>query len=134
MTLIKVADSRLGDTEKVQTPEGQALVYSSRVRTLMDAVYDWSRFGSLPRAYDWIRKDIKAGRIDAANLVDTTIRYSNQGTVRRVGVLLEQLGTKEAVLRKLARVLKPSTSLIPFVPTRPKRGSANSRWGVVLND
>ncbi len=41
LTLIKVAGERLGDTELVKTPEGQAAVYSSRARSLIDAVYDW---------------------------------------------------------------------------------------------
>lgn len=39
-TLIKVMDKRLGGTEKFETAEGQTVVYSSRVRTLVDAVYD----------------------------------------------------------------------------------------------
>ena len=60
LTLIKVADKRLGDTEIVQTSEGSKAVYSSRARTLLDAVYDWSRFNTLPRAYEWIRKELKA--------------------------------------------------------------------------
>jgi predicted transcriptional regulator of viral defense system len=134
LVLIKVADSRLGDTEEVRTPEGLAMVYSSRVRTLLDAVYDWSRFGSLPRAYDWIRRDLKAGRVRAADLVKVTLRYGNQGTMRRIGALLEQLGASASLLRKLQRALKPSSSLIPWVPNRPKRGAASLRWGVVLNE
>ena len=40
LTLIKVADGRLGGTETVLMAEGQVAVYSSRVRTLVDAVYD----------------------------------------------------------------------------------------------
>src|SRR3989304_9269826 len=43
LTLIRVQNPRLGDTEKFETPEGLTSVYSSRTRTLMDAVYDWSR-------------------------------------------------------------------------------------------
>ena len=49
MTLIKLTDARLGETEVVKTPDGIDAVYSSRVRSLVDAVYDWSRFNSLPR-------------------------------------------------------------------------------------
>jgi len=41
LTLIKVADKRLGDTEVAQISEGSKAVYSSRARTLLDAVYDW---------------------------------------------------------------------------------------------
>jgi len=32
----------------------------------------WPRFDSLPRAYDWIRGDLKAGRVRAVDLVNTT--------------------------------------------------------------
>ena len=58
MTLIKLTDERLGETEIVKTPDGIEAVYSSRVRSLVDAVYDWSRFNSLPRGYDWIRAEL----------------------------------------------------------------------------
>jgi len=134
LTLIKVADDRLGDVEQIQTPDGQTLLYSSLRRTLMDAVYDWSRFGSLPRAYAWIERELTAKRINAADLVETTIRYGNQGTVRRIAALLERLGVAENVLKKLEQLLRSSTSLIPFIPDRPKRGTINRRWGVVFND
>jgi predicted transcriptional regulator of viral defense system len=133
LTLIKVADGRLGGTEEYQTKEGLTAMYSSRVRTLVDAVYDWSRFDSLPRAYDWIRQELAASRVDPAELVRVTIRYGNQGTIRRIGALLEREGTSGRLLTKLQSALKPSNSLIPWVPTRPKRGKADQRWGVVLN-
>ena len=134
LVLIRVAPARLGDTETVRTPSGQTLVYSSRARTLMDAVYEWSRFDSLPRAYDWIRRDLKAGRVEAADLVNSALRYGNQGTMRRIGVVLDELGEQRALLRKLERALRSSTSQIPLVPGRPKRGRLDSRWGVVRND
>lgn len=134
LTLIKVADVRLGDTEESRNEEGLTAVYSSRVRTLVDAVYDWSRFNSLPRAFGWIRAELAAGRIGAAELVRVTLRYGNIGTIRRIGALLDREGVDAALLRKLERTLKPSTSLIPWIPTRPKRGTVDRRWGVVWND
>ncbi len=134
LTLIKVGRDRLGDTELVGTPAGQAMIYSSRARTLMDAVYDWSRFDSLPRAFDWIRGDIAARRIRAAELAGATVRFGNQGTARRVGALLEELGADETVLKRLERTLRSSTSQIPLLPNRPKRGRLDRRWGVVRND
>ncbi|GMU24066.1 MAG: hypothetical protein AMXMBFR13_41430 [Phycisphaerae bacterium] len=133
LSLIKVDGNRLGDIEQVQTPSGEALVYSSRVRTLVDAVYDWSRFDSLPRAYDWIRRDVNARRVAAKDLAEVTIRYGNTGTVRRIGALLEQMNSEERVLKRLQRALTPSTAKIPFVPERPTRGKLLRRWGVVVN-
>ena len=50
LTLIKVADERLGGTEVVRTPDGIDVVYASKARSLVNAVYDWSRFDSLPQS------------------------------------------------------------------------------------
>ncbi|MFI5378391.1 MAG: hypothetical protein ACHRHE_03720 [Tepidisphaerales bacterium] len=133
LTLIKVADERLGGTEEATTPDGLTAIYSSRTRSLVDAVYDWSRFDSLPRAYAWIRRELSGGRVKAAELVDLAIRFGNQGTIRRIGTLLEQEGIAEPLLKKLERRLTRSASLISWIPNRPCRGKHSKRWGVVLN-
>jgi predicted transcriptional regulator of viral defense system len=134
LVLIKVASGRLGATERVRTPAGDVAVYSSRARTLVDAVYDWSRFNSLPRAFSWIRSDLEAGRVSAAALVRITLRFGDVGTIRRIGALLDRAGAPSAAVRRLGRALKPSTALIPWIPTRPKRGEVDRRWGVVWNE
>lgn len=134
LTLIKVATERLGDTEEARTALGQTAVYCSRTRTLVDAVYDWSRFNSLPRAFIWTRAELKARRVAANDLVGVTLRYGNVATIRRIGALLEREGADRALLRKLERALEPSASLIPWIPTRPKRGTIDRRWGVVWNE
>ena len=134
LTLIKVADNRLGSIEKVKTVEGLTAIYSSRTRTLVDAVYDWSRFNSLPRAYEWIREELRTKRVDTRDLVNDTLRYGDMGTIRRMGALLEQEGIKESLLVKLDKAVSPSTSLIAWIPSKPKRGTSKRRWGVVMND
>lgn len=134
LTLIEVADRRLGDTEVVQTIEGWRAVYSSRLRTLLDAVYDWSRFNSLPRGYEWICKELKAKRVTPGDLVSVTLRYGDKGTIRRMGALLEREGVAGTLLKKLEKALTPTTSLIPWIPTNPKRGKVNRRWSVVINE
>ncbi len=134
LTLIKVADDRLGGTEESLTPGGQKAVYSSRVRTLVDAVYDWSRFGTLPRAYGWISAELSARRVTPGEIVGTVLRYGNQGTIRRIAALLEREGVRSPLLRKLRRALRSSQSLIAWVPDRPRRGSVDRKWGVILNE
>jgi predicted transcriptional regulator of viral defense system len=133
MKLIKVARDRLGGVEKVRMPSGETLVYSSRARTLVDAVYDWSQFDSLPEAYDWIRNDLDAGRITADDLARAAVRYGNVGTIRRLGVILERLDASNASLSRLTRALSTTTAKIPLVPTRPARGPISKTWGVVIN-
>jgi predicted transcriptional regulator of viral defense system len=134
LTLIKVATKRLGGTERVQTALGGKLTYSSRARTLVDAAYDWSRFDSLPRGYSWIRTELGAGRVQASELVRNVVAYGNQGTVRRIGALLEQECVEEKLLRRLESALNPSKSVIASVPGAPRRGAFSRRWGVILNE
>lgn len=99
----------------------------------MDAVYDWARFNSLPRGYGWVRRELDKNRVEPGDLIDMTLRYGDVGTVRRMGVLLEREGVDARLLRKLERKLPRTTGLIPWIPTSPKRGSINRRWGVVVN-
>jgi len=134
LTLIKVANERLGATEMVTTPDGIDLVYSSRVRSLMDAVYDWSKFNTLPRAYAWIGAELAKDDKLAADLIGVNLLYGNQGTLRRIGKLLEMKGVQASLLRKIEKALQPSSGLIPWIPTFPKRGKTDRRWGIVLND
>jgi predicted transcriptional regulator of viral defense system len=134
LSMIKVADERLGATEKVKTADGTVTVYSSRTRSLVDAVYDWSRFGSLPAAYGWIRKELSAGRVQAPELVRLTLQYGDVGTIRRIGALLEREGAESRLLRKLEQFLGRSSSSIAWIPGRPKRGRLDRRWRIVWND
>lgn len=133
LSLIKVASDRLGGTEQVKTPDGLTAVYSSRARSLVDAIYDWSRFDTLPRSYDWVERELSADRVAAGELVDLTLRYGNQGTIRRLGVLLERANVTESTLRKLEGGLEDSASVIAWVPNRPRRGPTAKRWGVIVN-
>ena len=137
LTLIRVADARLGDTEVVTTPEKVDLIYSSRARSLVDAVYDWSRFNSLPRAFGWIRNDLTESKISTADLVDAALKYGNQGTIRRIGHLIEELAEQQRIptrlIRRLERALRSTSSTIPWIPTAAKRGRVNKRWGLIVN-
>lgn len=69
----------------------------------------------------------------SAALVATTLRYGNLGTIRRMGALLEKTGVNAGLMRKLESALPESTSTIPWIPTRPKRGTLNRPWGLIMN-
>ncbi|HEX5012488.1 MAG TPA: hypothetical protein VFY71_19025 [Planctomycetota bacterium] len=134
LVLVKVAKARLGDTETVRDSDGVVTPYSSRVRTLVDAVYDWSRFQSLPRAFDWIAADLKSRKIATSRLVDCTLKFGDVATLRRMGALLERQRAAPKLLARLDRSLRSTTATIPWIPGRPKRGRIDRRWGVVWND
>jgi predicted transcriptional regulator of viral defense system len=130
---IKVADVRLGATNAVSTREGVKIIYSSKARTLMDAVYDWSRFSSLPRGYEWIRQEIKKDLMLASELVNVTAKYGNQATLRRMGYLLDTLAQPSRIINRLQRQLSDSKALIYWIPGRSAKGAVNRKWGVIVN-
>lgn len=131
---IKISDERLGSINVLRTPEGVGVNCSSKERTLMDAVYDWSRFNSLPRGYDWINQEVKKDFKLASKLVETTIQYGNQATVRRIGYLLDTLVQNSRTINKHQCQLSNSKALIPWIPVNPPKGTANRKWGVIVNE
>lgn len=121
----------LGGTELARNRDGETAVWASRARTLVDAVYDWSRFPSLPRGFGWIRKELAARRVTARQLVETTLESGDKATICRIGWLLEQEGAPATIARRLLDALPTSSGLVPLNPMAPKRGRADRRWGVV---
>jgi predicted transcriptional regulator of viral defense system len=130
---IRVADPRLGASNAVRTRDGGEIIYSSKTRTLADAVYDWSRFNSLPRGYEWIQQEITQDPNVVSELVEVTAQYSNQATVRRIGYLLDALAQPSKIIRRLLRQLSDSKALIPWIPGKPVKGAVNRKWGVIVN-
>jgi predicted transcriptional regulator of viral defense system len=99
----------------------------------MDAVYDWSRFNSLPRGYEWIRQEIKKDLMLASELVNVTAKYGNQATIRRMGYLLDTLVQPSRIINRLQRQLSDSKALIYWIPGRSAKGAVNRKWGVIVN-
>jgi predicted transcriptional regulator of viral defense system len=130
---IKVADERLGAINAVRTREDIEMIYSSRARTLMDAVYDWYRFNSLPRGYEWIKEEVKSESKFTSEFIDVTAKYGNVATIRRIGYLLDTLGLNPKIMNRLRRQLSTSSSLIPWIPGRSAQGTINRKWGIIIN-
>ena len=127
MTLIKVADQRLGETEVVRTPEGFEAVYCSRVRSLVDAVYDWSRFNSLPQGYDWIRAEFTQDPAVASEIARVALRYGNVSTLRRLTRLLECEGAEPVILQQPG---KPAFPVLGFDSLGADGYPNAARWTV----
>lgn len=130
---IKTDIKRLGSTKSMKTPDGIDAVMVTRSRALFDAVYDWSRYNTLPRAYGWIEDSLKKDPSLTEKLIADTLRYGNKGTVKRIGYLLAQLGVTDERLLEIKRQLGPVRSLIPWIPGQAAKGSVNKEWGLIVN-
>ena len=130
---IKTDSKRLGSTRSLNTPDDIVTIMVSKTRALVDAVYDWSRYNTLPRAYEWISETIKKEPEFIDKLIGDTLKYSNKGTTKRIGYLLAQLGTIDKRLIEIKRRLRSSKSLIPWIPGQAAKGSINREWGLIIN-
>lgn len=133
-TFIKVPDRRLGGTEKASTPGGIESLMPTKARALLDAVIEWPRFGTLPKAFGWIRETVAKEPAMADRIAETACRFGNQGAIRRSGYVLEKTGLSVAMRRKLRRALRSKASVIPLVPGRPARGRVSADWGIIDNE
>jgi predicted transcriptional regulator of viral defense system len=129
---MKSKGSGLGAINAVHTRDTK-IIYSSKARTLMDAVYDCSRFNSLPRGYDWIRRETKNDPKLATELIKVTIKYGNIATIRRIGYLFDIISPKPRMIKQLQSQLRASSALIPWIPGRPAKGTINRKWGIIVN-
>lgn len=131
---IKVNQDRLGSAKEKEIlsgkPERQKI--ATLARAIFDAVYDYSRFRTLPTAYSWIAE--RKTDTDFLNeLVKCSIKYGNVATNRRLGWLLQYLVIPENIWLPLKKSLKKSSSYIPVDPSQIAQGSTNKNWGVIEN-
>jgi predicted transcriptional regulator of viral defense system len=129
---IKVPSSRLGGSLQISLPDGGSVKMSSLPRALMDAVYDWDRYNTLPRAYRWIaaRRD---ERETIKELIRITLCHGNIGTMRRIGYTLAKCNVSPRLLSRLKARVSEGRSLVKLVPSLPARGAIDRDWGIIDN-
>jgi predicted transcriptional regulator of viral defense system len=66
-------------------------------------------------------------------LIQSTANFGNVGAARRTGFVLQRAGVSRQILIPLTRMLSVTSSYIPLDPTKPKRGSIDKIWGVIIN-
>jgi hypothetical protein len=80
----------------------------------MDAVYDWSRFNGLRRAYEWIESSLRKDPKLAGELTKLTIQFGNQATLRRIGFVLKNCEVNPRISSARRRLrLRSSDSVAP---------------------
>lgn len=131
--LIKVSQKRIGSIRWIKIAHCK-IPFSSPGRTLMDALYDWSRFNTIPNVFNWILKR-KNDKALMSELVDSATRFGNISTRRRLGYILESEKIKfDLLIKKLKNKTSKTQSFIAFNPNKSKKGKINTKWGIIIND
>lgn len=129
---IKIAKRRIGSYENFQiTDSDLKIIFSSKARTLFDAIFDYKRFGTLPKAYTWVAA-VKKDKELIGELIDCAVRYGNKITIQRLGFVLGKLGIKESTLLRLKKKIGKSKTLVSLAPGT-RAGVIDKTWNVIEN-
>lgn len=133
---IKVLPRRLGFTQNYQVKEreGELTVeFSSLPRAVFDSIYDFEKYGTMPKAYCWLKERIN-DRAFIKEFLAVLLKLANVATLKRVGYVLEEAGGKKSVLDDIQRKIPKKLAFIPLDPTKKARGKINAKWGVIINE
>ena len=132
----KVVSTRLGAIKKVKVyTDHEKFIWarhSSPEQTILDAVYDYKKYGTLPVAYEWIARSLKDKKIQPKKLVDVSIKYGNTISQKRIGWILDQLKVSKRIINPLQKKISDTSFLTPLNP-KNRKGSVNKKWNVIEN-
>jgi len=104
---------------------------SDREKTLVDALDHSEYCGGIPEVAKslWNAKE----KVSMEKIVNYAERVGNTTIVKRLGYLMESLSLKvdSEILLKMRGMISPGMSALD--PTRPKKGTYNTRWNLLLN-
>ena len=70
--------------------------------------------------------------LDGDKLIDYAVKVESKAVLRRLGFILELIGSKSPILKKIAKRIGKGYEL--FDPSLKKRNHLNKRWLLDIND
>jgi len=129
---IKVPNSKIGSIEKIELNDDSYAYISSLSRTIVDAIHDWKRFGTMPDALEWISNLIKNKSV-LENIISDTIAYGNVSTKRRIGYYLFKCTNESKLSSPILKTLKSTTNWVVLNPAGNRSGITNKTWRIIDN-
>lgn len=111
--------------------KGKDVIVSSKERTLVDLIDYNKPVGGIEAAADILKRFVEEKKCNIKKLIDYTVRFPKIKTRKRIGLILENAGVGDALLKSLEKSVK-KTSLISFTDNR--KGTINEKWRAIVND
>ncbi len=130
---MKTSSKRLKGAEFISNQKGIKIPYASKARLLIDCIYDWNRYNTIPKVFKWINQEIEENPAITEKLVSNAIRYGNRIVQRRLGYLLEIMNVDAKLVEKLQNKIQGTKTIKPLIPNINLKGSVNKKWGLIIN-
>jgi predicted transcriptional regulator of viral defense system len=125
----KISAQRMYGLEKINI-KGNIAIVSSKERTLVDLIYYSKPVGGINSAADIMTRFVKEKKCNTKKLVEYAVKFPIIKTRKLIGLILENAGVSETVLKPLERSVK-KTSLISF--TNNRKGQINEKWRAIVS-
>lgn len=127
---IRVAENRMFGLETIKVKDTDVNI-SSKERTLIDLLYFNKPVGGITSAVEIFTKIVKNKQCDIKKVIEYAAGFPNITTRKRIGLILEKLGSFEDMLKPLIKSVK-KTAVSSLNGTR--KGTLNKKWRVIVND
>ncbi len=130
--LTLVSPKRMYGLEKIDV-RGSEIIVSNRERTLVDLFYFPDPVGGLKSAFEILKSQVKARKVDAKKLIKYALRFPSISTRKRIGYVLEKCGVSDKALKPLMRSMVKS-SLWPLYGSKSRKGVIDKKWKLIIDD
>jgi len=127
---VRIPENRMYGLETIKVKDTYVNI-SSKERTLIDLLYFNKPVGGIERAVPIFTEIVKKKKCDIKKLIEYATRFPNITTRKRIGLILDELGTANSILRPLIKSVK-ETAVSSF--TRSRKGKLNKKWRIIIND
>jgi len=129
---IKIAPERLGNPITIRAARERKFYIATIARCIVDGVVDYSRYNTLPKAYNWIVDRLQQPDF-LSELIKTTMNYGNISAKRRIGFIVFSRTNNDKLVKPLLNTLKTSKGWIPLDPYSEPKGPTCRQWGIINN-
>lgn len=123
---IRVGPDRFWGFEQVWIDEFSPVAITDRERTILDGFVAPQIFGSLQEVLGALEEHL--AELDLRRLASYAIQYGQGATIKRVGYILEQMGTPSDIVQPLREFSAKGFRLLD--PQGPARGKYLSNWNI----
>lgn len=123
-------ENRMYGIEKIKVKDEEVNI-SSKERTLIDLIYFNEPVGGIVGASKIFIEIVNSDKCDIKKLVEYAVCFPNIKTRKRIGLILDDAGVPENILKPLIKSIK-KTSVGSLNSSR--KGTLNKKWRIIVND
>ena len=126
---LKIPVNRMYGLQKIRVKDTEVIV-SDKERTLIDLLYFYKPMGGIKAASEIFKKNIDEKQCNIKKVISYACKFPNVTLRKRVGIILEELGTDNSLLRPLAKTVQ-KTAISSL--NKSRKGTINKKWRVIVN-